>query len=239
MFGIRLLQREERRDVMIPEWEQAEEAIKRIQIEGKANNEPVTVSGYAEGLYCIGIGTDAAVFRYVPTPSYAFKVYAPQAISKKTVEQGVYRRLGSNRYFPRCYGAGDNFLVLSFESGTTLYDCLLQGIHIPRQVVDDVNDAQGFARDLGLNPRDIHLKNVLLQEGRAKLLDVSEYIQPGNDRRWEHLVRGYDEFYPLIDGKQIPLWILETVRKWYNRMDSASFTVDEFGKRIMQLFFKD
>ena len=58
----------------------------------------------------------------------------------------------------------------------TLFDCVLQGIHIPEQVINDVEDAREYVRNKGLNPRDIHLKNILLQNGRAKILDVSEYI---------------------------------------------------------------
>jgi hypothetical protein len=224
---------------MTSEWKQAEKALNQIQIESKANNEPVTVSGHAEGLHCIGIGTDAAVFSYIHAPKYAFKVYTPEALPKKNIEKGVYARIGASSYFPACYGAGENYLALSFETGITLYDCLLQGVPIPNQVISDVDDAREYVRSVGLNPRDIHLKNVLLQKGRAKLLDVSEYIKPGNDQRWEYLKRGYDEFYPLIEGKQIPAWILETIKKWYNRMDAASFTVEEFGKRMTHLFFKD
>ena len=70
----------------------------------------------------------------------------------------------------------DNYLVLSFEEGITLYDCLLQGIPIPKQAIKDVDDAREYVRQKGLNPRDIHLKNVFLQNGRAKIIDVSEYV---------------------------------------------------------------
>jgi hypothetical protein len=223
---------------MTENWREAEEALQQLRIEGNENNEPVTVIGDPENLYCIGIGTDAAVFRYTPTPAYAFKVFSPHSISKKSVEQQVYERIGESPYFARCYGSGSNYLVISYEPGTTLYDCLIHGVSIPKQVVVDVEDAREFVRSLGLNPRDIHLKNVLLQNGRAKLLDISEYVKPGDDRRWEHLKRGYEEFYPLLNGRPIPNWILETVKKWYNRIDLATFTVDDFGKRIMQLFFK-
>ncbi|MCB8817474.1 RIO1 family regulatory kinase/ATPase domain-containing protein [Desulfosporosinus shakirovi] len=85
------------------------------------------------------------------------------------------------------YGRGFDFLVIRFEEGITLYDCLLKGIHIPKQVIEDVDNAINYVLGKGLNPRDIHLKNILLQEGKAKLLDVSEYMKPGNDKRWEYL----------------------------------------------------
>ena len=62
-------------------------------------------------------------------------------------------------------------------------------------------DAREYVRQKGLNPRDIHLKNIFLQNGRAKIIDVSEYVQPGNDLRWEYLKKAYDQYYHLIEGK--------------------------------------
>jgi hypothetical protein len=224
---------------MEPIWKKADDALSHMKVSGKPNNEPVTVSGSSESLVCIGIGTDAAVFRYLPLPQYAFKVYSPEALSKKEVEASVYNALQGSEYFAKCYGSGDRYLVLSYEPGVTLFDCLLQGITIPPSIMDQVDQARDYVRGLGLNPRDIHLKNVLVQGDRAKLIDVSEYVKEGDDRRWEHLRLGYDEFYPWIDGRPIPLWMLETIKKWYYRMDSASFAVEEFGKKTMDLFIRD
>ncbi|WP_167198403.1 serine/threonine protein kinase [Paenibacillus sp. BK720] len=221
---------------MIEDWKQVEEALKSIEVVGYENNKPVSVVGFSEDLRCIGIGTDAAVFYHSETPNYAYKVYTAQSLEKKDVEAGIYERLQGSPYFPRCYGTGSNYLVLSFEQGITLYDCLLQGIHVPEQVIRDVENAREFIRSQGMNPRDIHLKNVLLQDGRGKVLDVSEYCKDGNDSRWEHLVWSYKHFYPMISGVQIPLWILETITNWYNRIDTASFGIEDFSKRVSQLF---
>ena len=102
--------------------------------------------------------------------------------------------------------------------------------------IQDVYNARAFASDRGLNPRDIHLKNILMHEGRAKIIDVSEYIKPGNDKRWEYLKEGYLKYYHLIDGKAIPHWIIETVRKWYNQTPSESFNVHDFMKELILLF---
>ncbi|CAM4387664.1 serine/threonine protein kinase [Paenibacillus endophyticus] len=223
--------------LMNSDWKQAEEALREIEVIGHENNKPVSVVGFAEDLRCIGIGTDAAVFYHSDTPNYAYKVYSMQALAKKEVEEGIYKRLKGSPYFPECFGAGPNYLVLSFEQGITLYNCLLQGVHVPEQVVQDVEEAREFVRSQGLNPRDIHLKNILLQEGRGKVLDVSEYIKEGNDSRWEHLVWGYKHFYSLIGEAQVPLWILETITNWYNRIDASSFGIEDFSKRVSRLFF--
>jgi hypothetical protein len=209
-----------------------------VEIVGNENNLPVSLSGFAEGLHCVGIGTDAAVFYYDSTPGYAFKVYSSKALNKKEIEGNVYEWLKDSPFFPQYYGAGANYLVLSFEKGVTLYDCLLQGIEIPEQVIVDVEEARSFVRHQGLNPRDIHLKNVLYQQGRGKVLDVSEYVKDGNDQRWEHLVWAFNHVYPLIKGVAVPSWILETVKHWYQRIDTASFNLEAFSQRMGELFFK-
>jgi hypothetical protein len=222
---------------MISDWKQAEEALMNVEIVGYENNKPVSITRFSEDLRCIGIGTDAAVFYFPKTPNYAYKVYSDKALEKKEVEAGIYERLKGSPYFPRCYGAGPNYLVLSFEKGVTLFDCLLQGICVPQQAIQDIEDAREFVRSQGLNPRDIHLKNILLQEGRGKVLDVSEYIHEGTDGRWEHLLWAYHHFYPLISDVHVPLWILETITNWYNRIDTASFRIEDFSKRVSRLFF--
>lgn len=220
---------------MTTEWNSAVEALSQITVKANSNNEPVTILGSSNELRCVGVGTDAAVFSYTPIPKFAFKIYADEKLWKKDVEEEVYHQLGESRFFPKLYGTGDRYLVLSFEEGITLYDCILQGVHIPKQVVEDVEAARQYIRERGLNPRDIHLKNILLQDGGAKILDVSEYIKPGNDYRWEHLKQGYESFYHLIDGKALPYWLLETTRKWYNQSRRQSLPFEEFIKKLTKL----
>lgn len=220
------------------DWKQAENALSNIQVFKNGYNELVTIEGESDDLECIGVGTDAAVFVYKPIPTYAYKLYAVEALDKKQAEINVYQALAGSPYFPVFYGAGERYLVISNEKGLTLYDCLLQGVHIPKQVIDDVEAARVYVREKGLNPRDIHLKNVLLQDGRGKVLDVSEYIQGGNDHRWEHLVWGYDRFYPLIDGKKLPVSIIEAVKKRYYRLDPSKENLMDFAAHMKRLFFR-
>lgn len=114
----------------------------------------------------------------------------------------------------------------------TLYDCLIQGIRILSQVIQDVEKAREYARKNNLNPRDIHLKNILLQNGRAKVINVSEYMDKGNDHRWEDLKKVHDEFYPLIAGKEVPSFILQTIQRCYNKRQSS--LMEEFMKEIFK-----
>ncbi|AJK88070.1 MULTISPECIES: serine/threonine protein kinase [Lysinibacillus] len=216
------------------DWDKAIGSLSKIKVFSNPNNEPVTICGEANDLKCIGIGTDAAVFQSLSAPAYAFKIYAKDKVHKVKVEATVYQVLEESPYFSTCFAAYNEYLVLSYEEGKTLFDCILQGIHIPKQVVNEVEEAREYVRKKGLNPRDIHLKNILLQNGRAKIIDVSEYTLQGNDHRWEHLKKGYEQYYHLIDGNSVPFWLVETIRKWYNQRGKKS-SFEEFTKYILKL----
>lgn len=213
-------------------WQAAAHDLSDIKVTASIDNAPVMIEGAAEGYFCIGVGTDAAVFQSLSAPQFAYKVYAEGKRDKLEAEAEVYARIGSSPYFPICHGIIDGLLVLDYEEGLTLFDCLLQGVRVPEQAIRDVEDARHYIRQIGLNPRDIHLKNILLQDGRAKLLDVSEYVKPGNDFRWEHLKKTYDEYYPVIDGKPVPFWLLDTIRKWYHHWNRYSSSFDEFMRIV-------
>ncbi|WP_431811006.1 serine/threonine protein kinase [Lysinibacillus sp. FW12] len=219
------------------DWNKAIGSLSQINVFSNPNNEPVTISGEADDLRCIGVGTDAAVFQYLSAPGYAFKLYAKDKVHKVKVEANVYLILGDSPFFSTYFASSDEYLVLSYEKGKTLFDCILQGIHIPEQVVNEVEAAREYVRMKGLNPRDIHLKNILLQNGRIKIIDVSEYTQPGNDCRWEHLKKGYEQYYHLIDGNSVPFWLVETIRKWYN-LRGKNTSYEEFTKNILKLLYK-
>ncbi|WP_205628694.1 hypothetical protein, partial [Acinetobacter baumannii] len=116
-----------------------------------------------------------------------------------------------------------------YERGTNLYDCLLQGVYIPKQALRQVDEAIDYARRQGLNPRDIHLKNIILQDEGVRLLDVSEYMREGNDQRWEHLKEGYRLYYRFIARKKIPRQVIEFAKKRYKKQQGPGFSVKRFG----------
>lgn len=213
-----------------------EKELYNVKVFSHGENEIVTVKKDTDAFECVGVGTDAAVFRCIDNPDLAVKVFSNDKKYKIRLESSVYLKLTNSNYYPIYYGEGENYLIISYENGQTLYDCLLNGVHIPWKVINDVDNARLYAFDQGLNPRDIHLKNILMHEGRAKIVDVSEYLKPGNDKRWEYLKEGYLKHYHLIDGKAIPRWILEAVRKWYNQTPSENFKVHDFMKELILLF---
>jgi hypothetical protein len=199
--------------------------LKAIQlVKRKDERKPVHLTNIPPAFDVIGTGTDAAVVRHEQQPSVVYKIYADEVVDKCAIEYEVYQRLVACDSFATCYTKGDRYLQLSYEPGPTLYQCLEQGIDIFPNVISQVEEAREFVKQQGLNPRDIHLKNVILQKDRIKLIDVSEYMRSGNDYRWEHLVEGYQLFYPLIRGKKIPVSLMERVKRWYDQeQDSNKF----------------
>jgi hypothetical protein len=190
--------------------------LSEIRIRAWASNEPIDIAHVPAELEVLGSGTDAIVVRHPAHPELAFKVYAPETVGCLADEYEAYQALADSPYFAACFGKGDFYLVLSFEPGPTLYDCLVQGIPVPAGAMADVEAGRAYARRMGLHPKDVHLKNVLLQGERARILDVSKYIAPGDDDPvWEHLAEGYRRVYPLIRGRRIPMWLLERVKRRY------------------------
>lgn len=199
------------------------------------NNQPVTISYIPQELRLIGFGTDAVVVQLPELPDRVFKVFSPEREYKWENERTAYGKIGISPYYPRFLGSGKRYLILSYEVGPTLLQCLEQGIVIPEQVILDVEEARNHARKVGLNPRDIHLNNIIYQNGRAKLLDLSEFVLPGNDKRWDHLVEGYYWFYPLIRGRKIPKEWIEEAKKLYQVQTKSKFSVAEFGKLLFRV----
>jgi hypothetical protein len=198
------------------ESETVEELLAAIRIRAQASNEPIIVEHVPAPLRVLGSGTDAIVVQHPDHPERAFKIYAPETIGCLVDEYEAYQRLAGSPYYAACFGQGAFYLVLSYEPGPTLYDCLVNGIPIPAQAMADVEAARSSARHLGLHPKDVHLKNVLLQGDRARILDVSKYVAPGDDDPvWEALAEGYRRVYPLIRGRRVPVWLMERVKRRY------------------------
>ena len=222
--------------VLAPEPDAVEELLRAVRIRAHANNEPVVIDNMPPPLRVLGTGTDAVVVQHPGLPERAFKIYAPETMSCLADEYEAYRQLAGSPYFAACLGRGDFYLVLSYEPGPTLYECVVQGIPVPEQAMADVEAARDYARQVGLHPKDIHLKNVLLQGDRARVLDVSKYVAPGDeDRVWEHLAEGYRRFYPLIRGRRIPVWLIEMVKRRYKAQSKEQFSFDLFAAKMLRI----
>ena len=199
-----------------PDVEGVDELLRAIRIRASASNEPIVLEHVPVPLRILGTGTDAIAVQHPALPGLAFKVYTPETVDCLFDEYCAYEQLAGSPYYAACLGRGDFYLVLSYEAGPTLYECLVEGIPIPERAMADVEIARDYARSVGLHPKDVHLKNIVLQGDRARILDVSKYVAPGDeDRVWDTLAEGYRRFYPLIRGRRIPIWMIERVKRRY------------------------
>lgn len=215
--------------------ESIEETLEAIRVRARASNESVVVEAMPPVLEVIGYGTDAVVVRHPALLDHVFKVYTPQSIGCLEDEYEAYRLLAGFPLFASCVGRGPSYLVLSYEAGPTLYDCLVQGLPIDEQVMADVEAARRYARSVGLHPKDVHLKNIVVQGTGAKIFDVSKYLAPGDDDPvWEDLAEGYRRFYPLIRGRRIPRWFIEMVKRRYRAEAKDQFSLEAFGSRMLR-----
>jgi tRNA A-37 threonylcarbamoyl transferase component Bud32 len=88
------------------------------------------------------------------------------------------------------YEYGSNYIVLDYVNGKTLYECLIEGIKIPEQAIIEVDNAIQLAKGKGLNPSDIHLKNIILTNAGIKVIDVARFLQEKECKQWEDLKKG-------------------------------------------------
>jgi hypothetical protein len=113
---------------------------------------------------------------------------------------------------------GDRHLVLKKLNGVTLFQALKEGIFIPRSVIEDVDKAIKYAKHRGLNPTDIHGKNIMMKDGKGYIVDVSDFLKPYTCPKWHHFKKMYIFLYTPLFRKfrfAIPFWLLEKVRKSY------------------------
>jgi len=204
--------------------------LEEIQIQTHPSNIPANVSYIPFRFTLISVGKDAIVVRHHLAPSKVYKVFSNATLPILEKELEAYHRLEPSPYFATCYGRGPNCLILSYEPGHTFYECLVLGIEIPPSAIDGVNHAIRHAVSCGLYPKDIHLKNVILQPNGIKLIDLSPYLEPGEDRIWPRFVEGYHRFYPLIRGKKIPRVMMEKVKQIYLHDQSPSHAYDYIQK---------
>lgn len=194
-----------------------QELLPRLRIESVDPHNPVEVRHVPKPWRLLGAGNYAAVVYHPNYPDQVVKIYAPGRPGFFE-EVEVYRRLGSHPAFSKCLYAGDGFLVLKRLYGVTLYDCMHQGLRIPKQVIRDIDQALDYARGRGLHPHDVHGRNVMMQEGRGLVVDVSDFLQEETCSKWNDLKKGYYWLYrPLLSPLRlrVPYFVLDVVRRSY------------------------
>ncbi|GET39647.1 hypothetical protein MiSe_44180 [Microseira wollei NIES-4236] len=195
------------------------ELLPSLGIESVDPHDPVRVRHLPEPWRLLGAGNYAAVVYHPDYPDFVVKIYAPSRPGFEE-EVEVYRRLGSHPAFSECLYAENGFLILKRLYGVTLYDCIHLGKRIPKQVIEDIDQALDYARKRGLYPHDIHGRNVMMYEGRGLVVDISDFLQEEKCSKWDDLKKAYYWFYrPILSplGLRIPYFLLDVVRRNYRR----------------------
>lgn len=173
----------------------------------QSNNDKFTV---------VGCGCSSAVFRSKRFPQAVVKVYSPSHRKEVFQETLAYKKVKGLDCFPGLFFYGRNFLAIEFISGKSLYDCLIEGIDIADEVIEQVDQAIFLARQRGLAPSDVHFKNIILDNDRVRLIDLSDYLVAQHVSRWDRLKFFYKTVYkPLLKGSKVPKLAVDFFRKFY------------------------
>jgi hypothetical protein len=193
------------------------ELLPKIQLISDSPFDPIIVKNGSHLWKTIGSGNYAGVFTLDSHPEWVVKVYgrSPEEL-KKEIE--VYKKLGTHKSYSFLYDSGENYLILKKLNGITLFDAVTKGVQIPEAVIKDIDAGLDYARSVGLNPYDVHGKNVVMYEGRGYIVDISDFYKQGYCRKWKDLKKAYYKIYlPYIYKYHppIPFSIVDAVRKGY------------------------
>ncbi|KOO50667.1 serine/threonine protein kinase [Priestia koreensis] len=167
--------------------------------------DPIQVISVAKGWKCLGVGNYAAVFMNNQYPDWVVKVYAREEEAAE-LEADVYKQIGPHPAYSELIYQSKHYLILKRLRGITLYDALHRAVRIPKQVIEDVEEALQYARKKGLTPCDVHGKNVMMENGRGYVVDVSDFYLEKEDRKWRDLSKAYYKLYvPTLLKLPIPI----------------------------------
>jgi predicted Ser/Thr protein kinase len=179
-------------------------------------------------LQFVGEGRSAFVFRIKSTDK-VIKVFFPQFSNIAKEEAEIYRLLKGLRYYPNLYDAGENYIVIDFIEGMTLFSCLTKGKRVLDEHIREIDYALDLARSRGLNPSDIHLRNIFVtKNNQIMIIDVARFRQTKQCTQWSDLKTAYHKYYrvPLFP-KMIPSFILNTIATLYKNNQFKLLTKTE------------
>ncbi|WP_423410657.1 protein kinase family protein [Heyndrickxia sp. MSNUG] len=178
----------------------------------------VVLSEKDERLQLIGEGRSAFAFRIRGT-DLVLKVFFPPFERIAAEEAEIYKELKGNPFFPAMHESGKNYLVMDYVQGTTLFNCLVKGIPIASEHIKEVDNALQLAREKGLNPSDIHLRNIIVTpEGDVRLIDVARFRQSKKCSQWDDLKIAFYKFYRHKRfPKKVPQYAMNLVAFFYKK----------------------
>ncbi|TQR20332.1 protein kinase family protein [Psychrobacillus vulpis] len=172
---------------------------------------------YDNSLELIGKGRSAFVFK-IKSSNKALKIFFSHLKYIAKEEAEIYTIVQGNSYFPTIYESGSNYIVIDYIKGVTLFECLTKGIIITNTHMKEIDYALAIAAK-GLNPSDIHLKNIFItSKGDIKIIDVARYRQKKECKQWHNLRKAYYQHYckPYFI-KKVPALFLNLVSFFYKK----------------------
>lgn len=187
-------------------------------VEFRTRKNKIELENFSDLLEAIGKGRSACVFK-IKGESIALKVFFPHKKGVAKEEAAIYRKLQGISYYPHLFEEGLNYIAMDYIEGHTLFQCLQRGIVVTGEEIKEVDKALVEAKQGGLNPSDIHLKNIILTpERKIKIIDVARFRQKGQDRQWNDLRKFYEYLYnKRFFPKRLPAAILNTVSFIYKK----------------------
>jgi len=176
------------------------------------------LTAYDDSIILVGTGRSAFVFR-IKTTTKAIKVFFPDFIHIAKEEVAIYKVLQDISYFPSIYDSGLNYIVMDFIDGLTLFECVTQGKPITPAHINEIDYALSLASNLGLNPSDIHLRNIFItSHDEIIIIDVARFRQVKNCRQWDNLRKAYHQVYTRrFFAKKMPESFLNIVAFLYKK----------------------
>ncbi|MCZ2260168.1 protein kinase family protein [Sporosarcina sp. G11-34] len=150
---------------------------------------------YGDSLELVGTGRSAFVFR-IQSSNQAIKIFFPEFTYIAKEEAAIYKILQNISYYPPVHDSGLNYIVMDYIEGLTLFECMSQGKLITSTHIKEIDHALALALAQGLNPSDIHLRNIFItSSGEIKIIDVARFRQRKHCRQWHDLKKAYDQLY--------------------------------------------
>ncbi len=169
-----------------------------------------------EELVLIGKGRSAYVFK-IKDVNMAIKVFYPPFEHIAQDEARNYKKVKGIPYYPSVYMSGKNYIVMDYIEGKTFYQCLIEGVRLTENHVNQVNEALNAARNKGLNPSDVHLHNLLVtKDNKVHIIDIARFSQRKDCSQWDDLKKGYlTHYHRFYFPKKVPRWLMNVVAKIY------------------------
>lgn len=150
---------------------------------------------YDDSLKLVGTGRSAFVFK-IKSLNKAIKIYFPEFLYIAKEEAEIYKTLQNISYYPTIHESGSNYIVMDYIEGLTLFECISYGEPVTSAHIQEIDYALSLAVNQGLNPSDIHLRNIFITSiGEIKLIDVARFRQRKKCMQWNDLKKAYYYLY--------------------------------------------